>query len=71
MSLVRPTRSISSSNLLGMLSIAPVVAADTVTGSSVRTMQHSSRILSIRFFIGFSPPVLAGPPRLFSGFLCF
>ena len=43
-------------------------------GSSVSNMQHSSRILSIRFFIGFSPPVRVGracSPRLFSGFLCF
>ena len=40
-------------------------------GSSVSTMQHRSRMLSIRFFIGFSPPVRvewACPPRLFSGF---
>ena len=55
----------------GMVSIGPS-AANTVVGSSVSTMQHSSRMLSIRFFIGFSPPVRVGsvcPPRLFSGFL--
>ena len=49
-------------------------AANAVVGSSVSTMQHRSRMLSIRFFIGFSPPVLAGLAclsRLFSGFPCF
>ena len=47
------TRSISLSNLPGILSIAPVAAADTGTGtgSSVNTMQHRIRILSIRFFM--------------------
>ena len=50
MSLVLLHRSISTSNFAGILSIAPVVA-DTDTGSSVSTMQHRSRILSIRFFI--------------------
>ena len=46
----------------------------TTFGSMVSTMQQTSSMLSIRFFIGFSPPVRVGsvcPPRLFSGFLCF
>ena len=57
----------------GMVSIGPS-AANTVVGSSVSTMQHRSRMLSIRFFIGFSPPFRVGsvcPPRLFSDFLFF
>ena len=40
---------------------------DANGGSMVSTMQHSSRMLSIRFFIGFSPPVRIGsacPSRL-------
>ena len=43
-------------------------------GSSVSTMQHSSRMLRIRFFMSFFPPVRVGsayPPRLFSDFLFF
>ena len=49
------------------------VLTSNTAGSMVSTMQHSSRMLSIRFFIGFSPPVRVGsvcPSRLFSDFLC-
>ena len=63
---------VESSLLLGTLGALGGLIGSGLVGSSVSTMQHSSRMLSIRFFIGFSPPVRIGsvcPPRLFSGFL--
>ena len=52
----------------GMVSIGPS-AANTVVGSSVSTMQHRSRMLSIRFFIGFSPSFRVGGAYLLRLFL--
>ena len=55
-------------------SVSSASVAAAYVGNSISTMQHSSRMLSIRFFIGFSPPVRIGRaclPRFAVSYISF